>query len=300
MLLLVDSPARIVSTSARAFDAVIFDMDGVVTDTAAVHSAAWKRMFDEYLRRRAALVEGDLGRARRPAPPRLTSRRQGYGRQAGSVSPTEIFRGFTHTDYRAYVDGRPRYRGVAAFLESRGIQLPPGTPDDPPDRETVCGLGNRKNELFNELIANSGVRLYASTVELIHVLRREGIRIGLATSSRNAAPILGRTQTTHLFATVVDGLISAALGLQGKPHPDIFTTACAALGTVPARAVVVEDAVTGVRAGATGGFGLVIGVAREGNAQELRENGADVVVQDLAEVNVEAIDREVRRADRSG
>ncbi len=274
MSLLEDSPARIVppsaAPSARSFDAVIFDMDGVVTDTAAVHSAAWKRMFDEYLRARAA--------------------RHG-----------EEFREFTHGhDYRAYVDGRPRYQGVAAFLESRGIHLPAGTPDDPAGQETVCGLGNRKNELFNAIIATPGVQLYASTVALIEGLRREGIKVGLATSSRNAAPILEKTQTTHLFTTVVDGLVSAGLGLKGKPHPDIFITACTALRATPARAVVVEDAVTGVRAGAAGGFGLVIGIAREDNAQELRENGADVVVRDLAEVNVEAIDRQVRRADRSG
>lgn len=254
----------------RSFDAVIFDMDGVVTDTAAVHSAAWKRMFDEYLRRRASLA--------------------GKG-----------FLEFTHAhDYRNYVDGRPRYEGVAAFLAARGIHLPAGAPDDPAGAETVCGLGNRKNELFNEIIATTGVKLYASTLALIHALWAEGIKVGLATSSRNAAPILARTQTAHLFATVVDGLVSAKRGLKGKPHPDIFATACAALGAIPARAVVVEDAVSGVRAGAAGGFGLVIGVAREDHARKLRENGADVVVRDLAEVNVEEIDWRVRRADPSG
>jgi HAD superfamily hydrolase (TIGR01509 family) len=210
------------------------------------------------------------------------------------VSPTEEFREFTQTDYRAYVDGRPRYLGVEAFLTSRGIVLPFGSPDDPAGQETVCGLGNRKNELFNEIIATAGVKLYASTITLIEALRREGIKVGLATSSRNAAPILAKTQTAHLFATVVDGLVSAGLGLKGKPHPDIFTTACAALGVSPARAVVVEDAVSGVRAGAAGGFGLVVGVAREGNAQELREHGADVVVSDLAEVSLDAINAHLR------
>ncbi len=248
----------------RAFDAVIFDMDGVVTDTASVHSAAWKQMFDEYLRGRAATNGG-------------------------------VFRGFTHAhDYRAYVDGKPRYQGVKAFLESRGIRLPAGTPDDPAGRETVCGLGNRKNELFNEIIATSGVKLYASTLALIRALRDEDIKAGLATSSRNAALILARTQTAPLFATIVDGLVSERLGLRGKPHPDIFTTAGANLGAPPARAVVVEDAVSGVRAGARGGFALVIGVAREGNARELREDGADMVVRDLADISVETIDRAVR------
>jgi len=249
----------------RAFAAAIFDLDGVVTDTAAVHSAAWKRMFDEYLRRR----------------------------ESGQGEP---FREFTHAgDYRAYVDGRPRYQGVAAFLASRRITLPAGTPDDPPDRETVCGLGNRKNELFSEIIATSGVRLYASTLALIHALRAAGIRIGLATSSRNAALILGRTGTAPLFATVVDGIVSERLGLPGKPQPDIFTTAAANLGVPPARAIVLEDAVTGVQAGAAGGFALVIGVAREDNARELQASGADVVVCDLADVSVEEINRLIRR-----
>ncbi len=265
-------------------------MDGVVTDTAAVHSAAWKRMFDEYLQLRAGFGEGNCGRAGRPAPPRLT----------GPVSPTGAFHEFTRADYRAHVDGRPRDQGVASFLDSRGIHLPQGTPDDPAGQETICGLGNRKNEFFNELIATSGVKLYASTITLIGALRQAGIKVGLATSSRNAAPILDKTQTAALFGAIVDGLVSERLGLKGKPHPDIFITACTALGATPARAVVVEDAVTGVRAGAAGGFGLVIGVAREDNEQELRENGADVVVCDLAEVSVEAINRQVRRADWSG
>jgi beta-phosphoglucomutase family hydrolase len=248
--------------SVRVFDAVIFDMDGVVTDTAAVHSAAWKRMFDDYLRARAA--RGDA------------------------------FREFIPTDYRTYVDGRPRYLGVEAFLTSRGIVLPFGSPDDPAGLETVCGLGNRKNERFNEIIASAGVKLCVSTITLIEALRREGVKVGLATSSRNAAPILAKTQTAHLFATVVDGLVSAGLGLKGKPHPDIFTTACAALGATPARAIVVEDAVSGVRAGVAGGFGLVVGVAREDNARELREHGADVVVSDLAETSMDDLSARLR------
>jgi beta-phosphoglucomutase family hydrolase len=247
----------------HAFDAVIFDMDGVVTDTAAVHSAAWKRMFDDYLRHRAAQSAAE-------------------------------FREFTHThDYRNHVDGKPRYQGVADFLQARGIRLPAGTPGDPPGTATVCGLGNRKNEIFNEIIATSGVQLHESTLALIRELRSAGIRIGLATSSRNATLVLERTGTAPLFAAVVDGVVSARLGLQGKPHPDIFTAAAAKLGVPPARTVVVEDAVSGVRAGAAGGFALVIGVAREDNARELRENGADVVVRDLADTSVEAINERV-------
>ena len=172
--------------------------------------------------------------------------------------------------------------------------LPFGSPDDTAGSETICGLGNRKNDLFNEIIMAEGARIYGSTVALIRDLQRAGVRIGLATSSRNSALILERTQTTPLFETIVDGLVSERLGLKGKPHPDIFTTAAANLGVAPARAVVVEDAVSGVRAAVAGGFGLVVGVAREGNAQELREHGADVVVRDLAEVNFDIINAHLR------
>lgn len=253
------------SASGRSFDAVIFDMDGVVTETATVHAQAWKRMFDEYLRRR--------------------ERKHG-----------EPFREFSHAqDYRTHVDGKPRYQGVAAFLASRDLALPTGTPEDAAGAETVCGLGNRKDELFREILATAGVKVYPGTLALIGELRAAGIKVGLATSSQNSELVLGRSPAAGLFGTVVDGLVSARLGLRGKPHPDIFALAAANLGVRCDRAVVVEDAVTGVRAGARGGFGLVVGVAREDNAEELRENGADVVVRDLAEVNMEAIDRLVRR-----
>lgn len=255
-------------TAPRAawnFDAVVFDMDGVVTDTASVHARAWQRMFDEYL-------------ARRAGPP---------------GTPFTAF--VPGSDYRKFVDGKPRYEGVDSFLRSRGIRLPWGAPDDPADRETVCGLGNRKNALFNEVVAAEGVRLYASTLDLIHGLRRAGFRVGLATSSRNAARVLAGTPAAGLFGAVVDGLVAEQLKLNGKPRPDIFLMASASLGVAPARAVVVEDAVAGVQAGAAGGFGLVLGIAREGNAAELRENGADMVVRDLAEVSVEEINRQVRR-----
>jgi beta-phosphoglucomutase family hydrolase len=257
----VDSPTV---RAIRAFDAAIFDMDGVVTDTAAVHSTAWKRMFDEYLRRRE--------------------------REGG-----EVFREFSHAgDYRSYVDGRPRYEGVKAFLASREIHLPFGETSDPANAETICGLGNRKNELFNAIVESEGVRVYRSTIALIHALQDAGIKVGLATSSRNAALVLAKTGAASLFATVVDGLVSERLGLAGKPAPDIFLTACAQLGANPRRAIVIEDAVSGVRAGVAGGFALVVGVARENNVEELRENGADAVVGDLAELDVAALDRKVR------
>ncbi|WP_237023380.1 HAD family hydrolase [Lacunisphaera limnophila] len=266
----MNSPSSVRSSETAAapagwaFDAVIFDMDGVITDTASVHSRAWKHMFDEHLARRA--------------------------QQHGTP-----FRAFSHErDYRTYVDGKPRYQGVAAFLAARGIALPWGHPADPAGAETVCGLGNRKNVLFNEIIGNDGVRVYDSSLRLIRALLGRGLQVGLATSSRNSALILGRTPAAAFFGTIVDGLVSERLGLKGKPAPDIFTTASANLGVPCARAVVVEDAVSGVQAGAAGGFGLVVGIAREGNAEELRENGADMVVHDLAEVSMEEINRRIR------
>jgi len=247
----------------RGFDAVIFDMDGVITRTAATHSQAWKRMFDTYLR---SLAERD-----------------------GTV-----FREFTHAgDYLRYIDGRPRYQGVEAFLLSRGIHLPLGAPTDAPDQESVCGLGNRKNQIFNEIVETEGVGLYDSTIQLIAALQHEGVRIGLATSSRNSALILAKSGVSGLFGAVVDGLVSEKLGLRGKPEPDIFVTAAGLLGVSPARSIVVEDAVSGVQAGARGGFALVIGLARDDNAEELRHAGADLVVSDLLECPLDEIKRRI-------
>lgn len=241
------------------FDAAIFDMDGVVTKTASVHSLAWKNMFDEYLR----------------------LRERNYG---------EPFRKFTHSsDYLLYVDGRPRYQGVETFLKSRGIIIPFGTPEDEAQKETICGLGNRKNEFFNQLVEKGGVSLYDSTLKLIEELRVQGVRVGLATSSKNGDYVLKKAGILHLFETRVDGIVSSRLGLRGKPEPDIFTTACDNLGAAPDRSIVIEDAVSGVQAGAKGKFALVIGIARENNADELKTNGADVVVEDLADTNLEKI-----------
>ena len=248
----------------REFDAAIFDMDGVVTRTAAVHSRAWKRMFDDYL-------------------------------QARAVCGLGAFREFTHEhDYLRHVDGRPRYEGVATFLKSRGIDLPTGSPDDAPGTETVCGLGNRKNALFNEIIAREGAGLYESTIALIGTLRAQGCKVGLATSSKNSALILNKSGVAPLFGSVVDGIVSAMLGLQGKPAPDIFQAASARLGVHPEHAIVFEDAVSGVQAGANGGFALVVGIARENNHAELWRAGADVVVSDLAETNLEHINAAIR------
>lgn len=240
-------------------DAVIFDLDGVITDSTPLHSLAWKTMFDEYLKIRAETE--DLP-----------------------------FREFTHgEDYLTYVDGKPRYKGVESFLESRGIKLPYGDPSEPPGQTTICGLGNLKNQYYNQLLEERGVDMYATTVELIHELREAGIPLGLASSSKNARRVLELTGLIDLFQTRVDGVVSAELGLEGKPAPDIFQTACDNLGASYERSVVIEDANSGVQAGYRGNFGLVIGVAREDNQMELKLNGADIVVEDLLEIDLESL-----------
>jgi beta-phosphoglucomutase family hydrolase len=236
------------------YDAVLFDLDGVITDTASLHAACWKQMFDEYLRKRAAQGSGEL---------RL-------------FDPAE--------DYRLHVDGKPRSDGVRDFLRSRGIQLPEGSPDDPAQAETVGGLGNRKNELVNRAIKDTGVKPYDGSVELIHQLRHQGFKTAVVTSSRNCGTVLRAAKLEAFFDVRVDGNTISAQRLIGKPAPDTFLTAARLLGVDPRRAVVVEDAISGVQAGSSGNFGLVIGVARKGNAEELRRNGAHVVVNDLDEL----------------
>jgi len=236
-----------------AFDAVIFDMDGVITKTAITHTAAWKKMFDEFLQQNAKAGGG-------------------------------AFQEFTQKDYLAYVDGKPRYKGVASFLESRNIKLPFGDPSDAPGTETVCALGNQKNIAFNEVIARDGVEVYESTANLLNELKAAGVKLGVASSSKNCAPVLETVNLLDIFGARVDGVVSAELGLHGKPEPDIFTTACEKLESSPAKSIVVEDAVSGVQAGSKGKFGLTLGIARENNAAELAQNGADHVVTDLEEV----------------
>jgi len=237
-----------------AFEAVVFDLDGVITKTAVTHAVAWKKMFDEYLKKR----EGEHN---------------------------EPFSEFTQADYLAFVDGKPRYNGVASFLESRGISLPRGTPEDSTESETVCGLGNRKNEAFNEVLKRDGAEVYPSSKKLLSELKEAGVKLGVASSSKNCKAVLEAVNLLHLFGARVDGVVSAELGLKGKPEPDIFTKACEILGADPARSIVVEDAVSGVQAGAKGKFGLTLGIAREDNPEELLKNGADFVVSDLEEVN---------------
>ncbi|NJN40563.1 MAG: beta-phosphoglucomutase family hydrolase [Gammaproteobacteria bacterium] len=235
------------------YDAVLFDLDGVVTDTAGIHASSWKRMFDAYLRDRAQ-------------------------RTGEAFRPFEVA-----TDYKLHVDGKPRYDGVRDFLRARGIDLPEGAPQDDPDAETICGLGNRKNDMVNAAIAAGEVVTYPASVALIRKLRADGIKCAVVTSSQNRTAVLEAAGIADLFEAAVDGNTIVALGLAGKPAPDAFLEAAKALGVSPARAVVVEDAISGVQAGANGNFGLVIGVARHDNADELRQNGAQVVVNDLSE-----------------
>ena len=243
------------------FSAAIFDLDGVVTHTASLHARAWKAAFDENLK-------------------------------AWSRSEAVEFVPFDmRSDYLPYVDGKPRYQGVQSFLESRGIHIPFGTPADKSSANTCCGLGNRKNEVYNSLIEAEGVEVFDSTVSLVRELRVRGIRVGLMSSSKNTEQILRRTGLEDLFEARVDGVVSEQIGLRGKPHPDAFLKTAELLGISPRKAFVVEDAVSGVEAGRQGGFGLVIGVDRQGHPEALQEAGADFVVQDLAELTVADIDK---------
>lgn len=245
-----------VTVGPGTYDALVVDLDGVVTDTASVHAAAWKHLFDDYL----------AGRAERTGEP---------------------FVPFEPDDYRRHVDGKPRYDGVRDFLASRGITLPEGHPDDPPDRETVCGLGNRKDAAFNERLAREGVTVFDTTVEVLRRARRAGMGVALFSSSRNTRRVLHRAGLEHLFDAIVDGVDAGELGLPGKPHPAVPLEAATRVGAKPERTVLVEDAVAGVEAGRRGGFHLVVGVDRTGHGDELRAHGADVVVTDLAEIEVQ-------------
>ncbi|MCA9498775.1 MAG: beta-phosphoglucomutase family hydrolase [Nitrospirales bacterium] len=242
------------TVSWNQFDAVLFDLDGVLTATAKVHAACWKKMFDEYLQKRAS-------------------------RTSEAFQPFEIAK-----DYRLYVDGKPRFDGVRDFLRSRNIELPEGTPDDPPQTETVCGLGNRKNEMINAVIESDGVEVYEGSVALVRDILEKGIKVAIVTSSQNCDAVLKAAGISAFFKVRVDGNIIHDQKLPGKPAPDAFLAAAKTLGVDPKRAVVVEDAISGVQAGRNGGFGLVIGVARKGEVEELKEHGADVVVKDLGEL----------------
>jgi beta-phosphoglucomutase family hydrolase len=230
------------------YDAALFDLDGVLTPTAEVHMRAWRRLFTDFLAER------------------------------GIAKP------YRQSDYFDYIDGKPRYDGVRAFLASRGIQLADGDPSDSPDLETVCGLGNRKNEFFAAVLREEGVQPYAGSVQLLDHLADRGTKVAVVTSSRNATAVLEAADLGPRFDVVVDGNVAAEKGLRGKPSPDTFVAAAEELGVSVQRAVVFEDALSGVEAGHAGGFGLVVGVDRGVGAQRLTESGADVVVADLAEL----------------
>jgi len=233
---------------------VLLDLDGVITDTASIHAACWKQMFDEYLQKRA-------------------------------IERGEAFRPFDiAADYRLYVDGKPRYDGVRDFLTSRGIRLPEGSPDDPAQAETVHGLGNRKNDLVNKIIEEGGVVPYEGSVKFLHQLRNQRFKVAVVTSSQNCTAVLKAAKLDHFFDVQVDGNTIHVQHLAGKPAPDTFLMAARLLGVEPKRAIVIEDALSGVEAGSAGDFGLVIGVARKGNAEELRRHGAHLVVNDLGEL----------------
>jgi len=235
--------------------ACLFDLDGVLTKTAAVHAAAWKEMFDAYLKERAA--------------------RTG-----------ESFRPFdAKADYDDYVDGKPRYDGVRSFLASRGIELPQGGPDEPPDRETVDGLGNRKNAIVLRLIREQGVEPYEGSVRYLHAARDAGLRRAVVSSSTNCKDVLEAAGIADLIEVRIDGVVAEREHLRGKPAPDTYLAGARALGVEPAQAAVYEDALAGVEAGRAGHFGTVVGVDRVGQADALRAHGATVVVEDLAELH---------------
>jgi beta-phosphoglucomutase family hydrolase len=232
----------------------LFDLDGVLTQTAKVHDAAWKEMFDSFLRERA----GSTGQPFVPFDP--------------------------VKDYDEYVDGKPRADGTRSFLESRGIELPEGSPDDPPDAQTVNGLGNRKNVILLKLIKENGVEAYEGSVRYVRAARDAGLRRAVVSSSANCRDVLVAAGIEDLFEARIDGLVAAREHLRGKPAPDTFLAGARALGLEPQAAAVFEDALAGVAAGRAGGFGYVVGVDRAGQAEALKTHGADIVVHDLAEL----------------
>lgn len=232
----------------REFGAVLFDLDGVLTPTAEVHMAAWSDMFNAYLTSRGAAAD------------------------------------YTDEDYFRYVDGKPRYDGVRDFLASRDIVLPDGDPSDAPEAETVCGLGNRKNDAFNAVLERDGIAPYPGSLALVEQLAAAAVPMAVVSSSKNAPAVLEAADLTDFFPVIVDGNVAHAEGIAGKPAPDTYLRAAELFGVDADDAIVVEDAVSGVAAGAAGGFAHVIGVDRGVGEQELRDAGADIVVTDLGEL----------------
>jgi len=239
--------------------ACLFDLDGVLTQTARVHTEAWEEVFNAFLAKRAAMT-------------------------------AEPFRPFDPgPDYAQYVDGKARADGVRAFLASRGVVLPEGNADDPPEAETISGIGNRKNQILLRRIRDHGVQVYDGSVAYLHAARWVGMRRAVVSSSANCRDVLVAAGIEELVEVRVDGIVAREHGLRGKPHPDMFLAAAHLLGVAPQNAAVFEDALAGVAAGRAGGFGCVVGVDRKDIADELRANGADIVVRDLSELLVGAV-----------
>ncbi|MTE24539.1 beta-phosphoglucomutase family hydrolase [Microbacterium sp. ZXX196] len=238
-------PARASVPALADYDAVLFDLDGVLTPTAQVHMHAWQVMFDELF-------------------------------AAWDIRPA-----YSERDYFAHLDGRKRYDGVAALLRSRDVEVPWGRPDDDPSADTVCGIGNRKNVVFTRVLEEEGIAAYPGSLAVLDVLERGGVAVAVVSSSKNARPVLAAAGLTERFAVVIDGVVAERDGLPSKPAPDVFLAGARALGVDPARAAVIEDAVSGVASGAAGGFGLVVGVDRGTGAAGLRDAGAHLIVTDL-------------------
>ena len=245
-----------IEITAEWYDAILFDLDGVVTRTATLHAAAWKSAFDSYLRERSAQM-------------------------SAAFVPFDI-----ESDYANYVDGKPRIDGVRSFLESRGIMLSPGDSRDSPDAATLAGLANRKNALFLERVRMNGVQVYPSTIEFLAAQKKKGFKTAVVSSSRNCAAILEAAGLAHAFELRVDGCDLDDGWLSGKPAPDMYLEAARRLGVEPSRSIVVEDALAGVDAAISGGFGLVVAVARNDDGRTMRAHGADIVVSDLADISV--------------
>ncbi len=247
------------------FDCAIFDLDGVVTNTAGLHARAWKWLFDDYLHLRA-------DRDREP------------------FVPFDL-----EHDYLAYVDGKPRYEGVRSFLESRNIALPLGDKTDSAEQETIHGLGNKKDQWFEKLLHRDGVEVFQSSIELIKDLQAKKIKLAIVSSSKHCPEVLQAANIESHFAVRVDGNLAESLGLKGKPNPDIFLEAAERLGCRPRRSVVIEDAISGVEAGHAGGFGLVVGINRADQREALSQHGADIVVDDLSALTIDDMNDWFRR-----
>jgi len=242
--------------STETCDGVVFDLDGVITQTAKVHAKAWKKLFDTYLENRAA-------------------------RENQEYIPFDADK-----EYRTYVDGKPRYDGVESFLKSRGIDLPRGNPSDDPGKETIYGLGNKKNEIFNASLQKQGPEVYEDTLSLMYELKKQGWKMAVISASKNCIPVLEAVGISDWFDTVVEGVLSQELGIKGKPEPDIFFEAARRMSVTAQRTAVFEDATAGVSAAKKGGFFQVIGVNRADNDGILKKAGADVVFSDLCDIRI--------------